>query len=93
MANGDKKKGIKAKDRFVSKKVTVKKTGKKPVYKATVTKKKVPAKAKVTLGKKKPVTKYNIVIKSKTGTRRLPTRTATGVQAKKLAAAGKKKKK
>ena len=92
MANGDKKKGIKAKDRFVSKKGTPAKTGKKTVYKTTSTKKEVP-KAKVTIGKPKKAVKYNIVVKSGGKTRNLGTRLATGSQAKKLVAAGKKKKK
>lgn len=91
MANGDKKK-IKGKDRFVSTKSTVKKTSSKPTYKATTTKKVViKPKAKVTMGKKTPATKYNIVIKSGGKTRRLPTRLATGAKAKKLVAAGRRK--
>lgn len=91
MANGGDKK---AKDKFVKKTTSAKTTGKKTTYKTTTsTKKVVPkTKAKVTLTKKAAPTKYNIVIKSKSGkTRSLPTRIATPAQAKKLAATKKKK--
>lgn len=94
MANGDPKKK-KAKDRLVKSKTTGTRKGGKPTFKATVTTKKVAPKTKIKTKvtiKKRPVVKYSYIVKSKTGTRKLATRIATGARAKQLIAVGKRKK-